>query len=503
MKANPKKFRLIILIVALCLIAAVTLAFNMGFIKLNPQYQAVNSQTPGNTPAVSGEPSMSPSVSAQPTAHFPSGISMVSVVQAKTAKAEDIQYEEIKMMVTDAVNMAGGFEGLIKNNMTVVIKPNLVTPIDYTLPGWKGKPLAPEVNGTTTDYRVARAIVELVRQHNPDGKVYIMEGSAFPTKECMLQLNYTPEYIPGVDEFIAIEEDSGKWRDYDSPGIVKVPVSGGLLVDEVYMNKKYKEADIVISVPVLKTHWTEVVSGSVKNVGIGATPATIYGGTQYMSLNRTGSLDHDKTKLDKWIHDFFAARPVDFAIIEGLQGIQNGPTPCFDQTGTSDIKMDQMNTRVIVASRDCVAADTIESLIMEWDPAAVGYLGHLENSGLGNCDVSNIRVIGKQVDEVRKDFKGTAPEGKFTDLAAPEVTINKTEMTADGLSVQMAVSADTAKVEVYMNGQYVMTDIPKDPGNYTLLIKGVKESDPTNDIVIEVYDKYLNRTDSRLETAKK
>lgn len=489
MKVNSKKIRLIILIAALCMIAAVTLALNMGIVKLKPQYKAVNSQTEDNTPAVSVQPSAPPPGR---------GISMVSVVQAKTAKAEDIRYEEIKQMVTDAVNMAGGFEDLIKNNRTVVIKPNLVTPIDYTLPGWKGKPLAPEVNGTTTDYRVARAVVELVRQYNPDGKVYVMEGSAFPTKQCMQQLNYTPDYIPGVDGFIAIEEDSGGWRDYNSPGIVKVPVKDGLLVNEVYMNKKYKEADVIISLPVLKTHWTEVVSGSIKNVGIGATPATIYGGEQYMSVNRTGSLDHDKTKLDQWIHDWFVARPADFAIIDGLQGIQNGPTPCFDQTGSSDIKMDQMNTRIIVASRDCVAADTVESLIMEWDPAAVGYLGYIEESGLGNCNVSNIRVIGKQVDEVRKDFKGTAPEGKFTDLAAPEVTVGRIEMTAEGLSVQMDVSEDTAKVEVYMNGQYVMTDIPKDPGNYTLLIKDVKESDPANDIVIQVYDKYLNRVEKRI-----
>ena len=53
MKANPKKIRLIILIAVLCLITAVSLALNMGLIKLNPQYLAVNSQTPGNTPAVS------------------------------------------------------------------------------------------------------------------------------------------------------------------------------------------------------------------------------------------------------------------------------------------------------------------------------------------------------------------------------------------------------------------------------------------------------------------
>lgn len=489
MKVKTGKARLIILIVALILIAGVSLALKFDLIKINPQYQSVNPTATSAIPAGGADATPTP---------LESGSSLVAVVQSDTAKAEDIQYEEIKAMVTNAVEMAGGFEGLIKNNQTVVIKPNLVTNIDYTLPGWQGRPLKPEVNGTTTDYRVTRAIVELVRQYNPDGKVYVMEGSAMSTKMCMKQLNYSAEYIPGVDEFIAIEEDSGAWRDYNSPGIVKVPVMDGLLVNEVYMNKKYKEADVIISVPVLKTHWTEVTSGSIKNVGIGGTPATIYGGRNYMDTNRGTGLDHDKVKLDQWIHDWFMARPIEFAIVDGLQGIQNGPTPCFEYTGSSDIKMDQMNTRLILASRDCVAADTIESLIMEWDPAAVGYLGYLEKSGLGNCNVSNIRVVGKQVDEVRMDFKGIAPEGKFTDLTAPEVTVNKTEMTADGLSVQLTVSADTAKVEVYMNGEYVMTDVPEDPGNYTLLIKGIKEDDLTNDIVLEVYDKYLSRTEKQI-----
>lgn len=78
-----------------------------------------------------------------------------------------------------------------------------------------------------------------------------------------------------MDEFIAIEEDSGAWRDYDSPGITKVNLPNGLLHKEYYLNKKYKEADVVISVPCLKNYWHAAITGGIKNVGIGATPANI------------------------------------------------------------------------------------------------------------------------------------------------------------------------------------------------------------------------------------
>ncbi|RAZ16149.1 DUF362 domain-containing protein, partial [Klebsiella oxytoca] len=70
----------------------------------------------------------------------------------------------------------------VQNGQTVVIKPNLVQMIvDST-----GERLDEEVNGITTDWRVTKAVLKMVRELNPDGKVYIMEGSATgPTRDVM------------------------------------------------------------------------------------------------------------------------------------------------------------------------------------------------------------------------------------------------------------------------------------------------------------------------------
>ena len=96
--------------------------------------------------------------------------SIVAVVQSTRANASDLQEADIKAMVTEAVNLAGGFNGIIQNGDTVVIKPNLVLGEIAT------GTLPPQVNGITTDYRVIKAIVELVREINPNGIVYVMEG---------------------------------------------------------------------------------------------------------------------------------------------------------------------------------------------------------------------------------------------------------------------------------------------------------------------------------------
>ncbi|NLZ43796.1 MAG: hypothetical protein GX894_02970, partial [Clostridia bacterium] len=93
--------------------------------------------------------------------------STVAIVQSDKASAADIEYEEIKAMIREAVELAGGFSDLIFDGATVVIKPNLVNWTDYTRPGWGGEPLSPEANGVTTDWRVTKAVVELVRELNP------------------------------------------------------------------------------------------------------------------------------------------------------------------------------------------------------------------------------------------------------------------------------------------------------------------------------------------------
>jgi len=52
----------------------------------------------------------------------------------------------------------------------------------------------PNINGVTTDWRVTKAVAQLVRELNPNGRIYVMESSAFQqTRTTMVALNYTPE----------------------------------------------------------------------------------------------------------------------------------------------------------------------------------------------------------------------------------------------------------------------------------------------------------------------
>jgi uncharacterized protein (DUF362 family) len=430
--------------------------------------------------------------------------SVVSIVRSDKDSFRDIDEEEIRRMVRQAVELAGGLKGIVSDYSTVVIKPNLVVTNDYTLSSYGGKPLRVEANGVTTDWRVVKAIVELVRELNPHGKVYVMEGSGqTDTLSVMKYYNYTHEYIPGVDAFLAIETDSGKWHDYNSPGLVRVSLPNGLYKKEYYLNRKYYEADTVISVPCLKTHWHAAVTGAIKNVSIGASPANIYGESPDNTV-RTSAVDHESTKgdLHMWIRDFYLCRPVDFVVMDGLVGIQNGPVPGLN-TGTDDISKDEMNMRLILAGRDAVAVDTVESLVMMWDPESVKYLQYLGEDRAGNNNPARITVEGVPVDEVRKDFAGLIPPGggtKFMDTGGPAAVIKYCHIFEDTLTLSLAAGSDTVKAEVYLDGRKVEPVVTAGYDKMTFKLGGKGES--AQEVRVVTYDRFLNRTEATSPVAR-
>ena len=84
------------------------------------------------------------------------------------------------------MSQAGGID-FIHDGQTVVLKPNLPTVYQDN-----GETLAsPTVSGINTDWRVTKAVADLVRAKNPTGKILVMEGSTFATTIAYAALGYT------------------------------------------------------------------------------------------------------------------------------------------------------------------------------------------------------------------------------------------------------------------------------------------------------------------------
>jgi hypothetical protein len=301
--------------------------------------------------------------------------------------------------------------------------------------------------------------------------------------------------ITGVDEFICLDEVSacGAFRDTNSDLLTKASLPQGKALytaagNMYYFNKIYFEADVLISIPVLKTHCFTSVTGAVKNVGIGATPVNIYGGSP--NPGRGEIIDHSSSsnysRLQDWIHDYYMCKPVDFAIMDALTGLQHGPS----QVTYDPISQQKKNTRCIMASSDPIAMDAIESLIIMVDPSKVRHLVTLHNDSLGCADARYIKISGTRVDQVKDDFLHTASYALYNDLIPPSVSVNNYRFSSDSMFLDLNAGADVVKIEIAVDK--VLLD-PIYLNNYdNMIIKtGTIVTDPKQ-VMIYAYDQYLN-----------
>lgn len=320
---------------------------------------------------------------------------VVAMVQSSKAQATDIDQAEIRTLVSDAIEKAGGLD-FIKTGQTVVLKPNLLV---STSDGFSTL-LPVQVNGITTDWRVAKAVAELVRAKvGPSGKILVMEGSTESTTQAFSRLGYTAaNFGTDVDEFIALEGTS--CSDRTTTGLLQKSSAGG---KQFWINKRYVEADVVISLPVMKTHIQAGITGACKNLGIGSTPASQYAKNGCGRDQRTLIPHSPVEPLSQFIADYYSLRPADFVLMDALQGVQHGPLPAW---GGGTYAKDTMNMRLILASRNAVALDTVESAVMDCNAKNVPHLTKLEALGLGTTDLSKISVVGKPISDVKKTFAG-------------------------------------------------------------------------------------------------
>jgi len=447
----------------------------------------------------------------------------VALVQSAKADVYDLTEEDVRSMVREAVALAGGLEEIVKDGDTVVLKPNFMSVTDTSNSGMfrtmvgmvQGEPHPEEIllsqtaNGVSTDYRVAKAVAEMVRELNPNGKIYVMEASgAGHTAEKAEILGYTHENIPFVDEFISMDMTGANYADGDTSDLVAVDIGEYRLYKDdeglahtnglYFLDKVYYDADVIISMPVLKNHMMAAVTGAIKNVAIGANPPSIYGSIE--SGNRMAINHTNWDQLQAFIHDHYLARSVDFVVTDGLQSLQNGPLAM----GLESMEVAQMNLRVILAGNDALAVDTVHALITGVDPQNVDYFKALAANNIGIMDTARINVVGNVgVDQVAQAYSWpgfpynliyTEPsESVYTDFEAPQVSLQNVELRDGALTADLSSDKDLVKLEVFVDGT-LMEVVQVNGSNVPLSIANDQLSTDAT-IAVFAYDQYLNCTE--------
>jgi uncharacterized protein (DUF362 family) len=274
-----------------------------------------------------------------------------------------VKVNDVSTAVEKAIELTGGLD--INAGDVVVIKPNAKNP-------------APPGYGIITDPRVVEAVINLSFQLGAK-KVKIAEGAAYPSGAYNTFAAF---------EAIGITEIAKRWNvelvDLNSYDSIDIDVTGGLVLDWVRVGKSVIEADVVINVPVLKTHKATLISACVKNIGVGCATRE-----EKKRLHRLG--------IDEGLVDVYSVVPTTYHLVDGIVALE-GDGPNLPPGKSRPLGL-------LIAGKDGVAVDTVCTKIMGFDPADVKHLQLAKQQGLGIMDLEEITIKGLKLEDVETTFK--------------------------------------------------------------------------------------------------
>lgn len=246
----------------------------------------------------------------------------------------------------------------------LVVKPNLVD----SLPG---HPLF-------TDPRVTEAVILLAKEQGA-ANIVVAEGPTFrrDSRAVLVETGYEELLSRLGVEFVDLNYDD----------LVRIPLKGGFSrMESLLLARTIHDADLLISVPKLKTHhWTQV-SLSIKNL-FGIVPGVKYGWPKN-TLHIHG--------IPAFLLELMDSLPVPrrAAVVDGVIAMQ-GDGPLF---GTA------ISAGVLALGSDFVAVDATCTRLMGFDPTEIDYLRLAAWAGLGQLDSDRVQVVGASLAELQRRF---------------------------------------------------------------------------------------------------
>jgi len=376
-------------------------------------------------------------IAAGPLNAFAPPVSTVSI--AKCAS-----YSEVTARVAAQFDQIGGIGSLVRGK-TVAVKLNLTGGGRY--PGY--------TPGQTywVHEGVVGALCHLFGQAGAR-RVRLLEGTyeGESLEDKMLDAGWNVKAIRNAAPLVEFEQTNtlGSGKRYSRLKVPKPYIFPGF-----DLNHSYEDTDVFVSVAKLKQHEECGLTLSIKNM-FGVTPDSIYGGDagidepnekcrrgreeilhagkRQPSKSAPGEMDPSSNRYEGYrvphiIVDLAAARPIDLAIIDGLETVTGGEGPWVE--GSKYVR-----PGVMVVGRNPVSTDAVAAAVMGFNPRAKRGEGpfhvrktHVEIPndplwadnpmllaeavGLGSADLSRIEVAGVPIKDAVFDFEA-ARKGKLS-----------------------------------------------------------------------------------------
>lgn len=245
----------------------------------------------------------------------------------------------------------------------IVLKPNIV---DHYA--------AHPVN--TNPVLIATAVA--VFRHYGAAEVIVAEGPGHRRDtEMLLELS-------GVGE--ALRQEKAPFIDLNLDAISPIPLAANYTqLGRMFFPNTILGADLVVSLPKLKTHHWSGVTLSMKNM-FGIVPGVKYGWPKNL-LHWRG--------IAESIVDINTTIQPGFAIVDGVEGME----------GDGPLHGDVINSGVIVMGNNLTAVDATAARIMGVYPENIDYLMYMMAAFGGTINEHRIQQIGENLDDYRQNFR--------------------------------------------------------------------------------------------------
>ena len=267
------------------------------------------------------------------------------------------EYPEIRQAVKKALDLVGGIQELVKPGFLVLINPS-----------WVAFPVEREAACITLP-EVPRAIADITKEMG--ARPIIGESSAIgvDTEKVIQESGYQELRSMGY-EVVNLEKTKS----------IRLPVPNGQAFKSMPCWEIVKEADVIISVPKLKTHDQTEITCAIKNL-------------KGLQPDKGKKNDHRRGLFDA-VPDLLAVVKPQLAVVDALL-CQEGVGPIFGRP----VEMD-----LIVAGRDLVAVDSTCGRIIGYDPSEIRITVNSAARGLGVMDPAQIEIVGEPLETVKRRF---------------------------------------------------------------------------------------------------
>jgi uncharacterized protein (DUF362 family)/Pyruvate/2-oxoacid:ferredoxin oxidoreductase delta subunit len=281
--------------------------------------------------------------------------------QVAIARCPDYQQPAVDRAVRESIDLLGGMGQFVQPSQKVLLKVNMLS-------------ATPPERGIVTHPAVVEAMVKLIQEAGGLPLIADSPGSSVSYTKAGLRRTYQTSGL------LEVAERTGAALNWDT-SYEEIPYPEGFLLKRLEVIKPVLEAEVVISMPKLKTHVLTTFTGATKNL-FGVVP----GIAKAVFHARMRNLTHFALML----LDITSLVKPSLVLMDAIIGMEG------DGPSSGSLR----DVGAVLASRDSVALDAVATSMVGFDPLQVPTLREAAARGLWTGKVEDIETLGASVDEV-------------------------------------------------------------------------------------------------------